>query len=144
MDRTQSIQPLILCREEWRKMKGRKLNHLTSELCERFAIKAWLGLRKTLSPLRENLVHEGWIERACKSLTCLAEAKTRSRAVLKDKSLREISPRDSKGCRDDASSTMERSHSGTALLVTGKEWWTPFINLQIRGCCPTVVPSNPT
>jgi len=54
------------------------------------------GLGETLSCLRESLMHKGWTESAHSSLTHLADAKAKSKAVLKDSSFREILPGGSK------------------------------------------------
>ncbi len=83
--------------------------HFTSESCKALWHKGQVRPEKNLSPLWEDKCMRDEQSIACKSLTCLAEAKARSRAVLKDKRLQEISPWGSKGCRDRAFSTMESS-----------------------------------
>ena len=78
------------------------------------------------------------------SLTRFAEANATSRAVLIESNLSSTWCKGSKGGHDGASSTKDKSHGAARLLVTGQRHLAPFLNWQMRGCCPAVFSPKPT
>ncbi len=104
---------------------------------------AGLGFRQTPESPDMNCKHAECTDNAWISLTRFAEAKANSSAVLNDSILTSTLSSGSNGDMESASSTNPRSHEGESGFETGKARRAPFMNLHIKGFCPTVLLSKP-
>ncbi len=83
-------------------------------------------------------MHEGEIERACRSPTLLREDKANNRTVFSlDFFFSVTVSKGSNRCLDSPCNTMDRSHDGTRAGRIGRSRREPWINRETRGWWPT-------